>query len=84
MIRKLAYAALATGLFFGAAQAQEGMIDALNAALRQGINTPERQRIFDTQGAEPIASSPKDFDRFLKTESERMTTMLRDAGIVAQ
>ncbi|PWE52210.1 sugar ABC transporter substrate-binding protein [Metarhizobium album] len=29
MIRKLAYAALATGLFFGAAQAQEGMIDAL-------------------------------------------------------
>lgn len=62
----------------------QGMIDALNAALRQGINTPERQRIFDTQGAEPIASSPKDFDRFLKTESERMTTMLRDAGIAAQ
>lgn len=60
------------------------MVDALNAALKQGIHTPERQRIFDAQGAEPVASTPEQFDAFLKAESVRMSALLRDAGIAAK
>jgi tripartite-type tricarboxylate transporter receptor subunit TctC len=60
------------------------MVDALNAALKKGIHTPERQSIFDAQGAEPVASTPEQFDAFLKAESVRMSALLRDAGIAAQ
>lgn len=52
-------------------------------ALKKGIASPEVQKLFDTQGAEALASSPEEFGAFLKNGSARFATIIRGAGISA-
>jgi tripartite-type tricarboxylate transporter receptor subunit TctC len=59
------------------------LIDALNAGLKKGIASPDIQKLFDAQGAEPIASSPEAFSAFLREESARFAAIIRGAGISA-
>ena len=44
---------------------------------------PEVQKLFDSQGAVGIASSPEEFGKFLKDEHARFTDIIRNAGISA-
>jgi tripartite-type tricarboxylate transporter receptor subunit TctC len=67
----------------GPASLPRPMIDALNAGLKKGIASADIQKLFDTQGAEPVASSPEEFSAFLKQESARFAAIIRSAGISA-
>jgi tripartite-type tricarboxylate transporter receptor subunit TctC len=68
----------------GPANLPPPLVQALNAALKQGIAAPEVQKRFDGQGADAIASSPEDFAKFLKEETARFADMIRNAGISAE
>jgi tripartite-type tricarboxylate transporter receptor subunit TctC len=67
----------------GPANLPRPLIDALNAGLKKGIASPDIQKLFDAQGAEPIASSPEAFSAFLREESARFAAIIRGAGISA-
>jgi tripartite-type tricarboxylate transporter receptor subunit TctC len=57
------------------------VIATLNRALRGALADPELQKIVTSQGAEIVASSPEEFAQFLKTESERLSIVIREANI---
>jgi tripartite-type tricarboxylate transporter receptor subunit TctC len=67
----------------GPANLPRALIDELNGGLKKGIASPDIQKLFDAQGAEPIASSPEAFSAFLKEESDRFAVIIRGAGISA-
>lgn len=67
----------------GPANLPRPMVETLNAGLKKGIGSADVQKLFDTQGAEPIASSPEEFGAFLKAESARFAAIIRSAGISA-
>jgi tripartite-type tricarboxylate transporter receptor subunit TctC len=67
----------------GPANLPRPMVETLNAGLKKGIASGDVQKLFDTQGAEPIASSPEEFGAFLKDESARFAAIIRGAGISA-
>ncbi len=68
----------------GPANLPPQLVNSLNAGLKKGIASPEVQKLFDTQGADAVASSPEEFARFLKDETGRFADMIRSAGIAAQ
>jgi tripartite-type tricarboxylate transporter receptor subunit TctC len=59
-------------------------IAALNAAANQAIRDPEVRRIFTTNGAEPIGSSPEEYAAFIRTERETLREAVRVTGIRMQ
>jgi tripartite-type tricarboxylate transporter receptor subunit TctC len=67
----------------GPANLPPALVQALNAALKQGVSSPDVQKRFDGQGADAIASSPTEFAQFLKHETARFADMIRSAGISA-
>ena len=67
----------------GPANLPRPMVETLNAGLKKGIASADVQKLFDAQGAEPVASSPEEFSAFLKAESARFAAIIRGAGISA-
>jgi tripartite-type tricarboxylate transporter receptor subunit TctC len=67
----------------GPANLPQPMVDTLAGGLKKGISSPEVQKLFDSQGAVGIASSPEEFGKFLKDENARFTDIIRNAGISA-
>jgi tripartite-type tricarboxylate transporter receptor subunit TctC len=74
------------GTWFGLlapAHTPQPIIDTLNKALAGQLHDPQLQRLIRNQGAEVVASSPAEFGKFLKEESDRLATVIRDANIRA-
>lgn len=57
------------------------VIATLNKAITTSLDSPESRKIFASQGAEIVGSSPEQFAAFLKTESERLSTVIRERSI---
>jgi tripartite-type tricarboxylate transporter receptor subunit TctC len=75
------------GTWFGLlapAKTPRGIVDALNKALKKSLDDPEFNRIAESQGAKVVASSPEEFATFLKTESARLSKVIREANIGAR
>jgi len=57
------------------------IIDKLNAAIVKVVNNPEIKEQFYTQGSEPTTNSPQEFSQFIRDETERMSKVVKTAGI---
>lgn len=49
----------------------------------QILNAPDLKERFAARGVELVASSPEEFTAFLKSEKEKWSKVIRDAGIHA-
>jgi len=71
----------APGGLFAPAGTPAPVVGTLSKALRGALVDPEFQKIVTSQGAKIVSSSPEEFARFLKAESERLSTVIREANI---
>jgi tripartite-type tricarboxylate transporter receptor subunit TctC len=74
------------GTWFGLlapAHTPEAIVGTLNKALKTTLRDPEFEKIATSQGARIAASSPEEFAKFLKRESERLSKVIVDANIRA-
>ena len=60
------------------------IVDRLNVEAIKALNSPEARDKLAVLGAEPMAMTPAAFDEFLRAETERMTQVVKNAGIKAQ
>lgn len=57
------------------------IIDRLAATIAQGMQAPEVRARVAADGSEAIGSTPREFDRFVRSELERFARTIKDAGI---
>ena len=63
------------------ARTAPAIIARLQQAVASAARTPETRARFDALGAEPVADSPEDYARFVRTEDDRWGKLVRDARI---
>ena len=63
------------------ARTAPAIIARLQQAVASAARTPETRARFDALGAEPVADSPEDYARFVRTEYDRWGKLVRDARI---
>ncbi len=57
------------------------IIDKINRDVVASLSAPEAREAMLAQGAEPVPSSPQEFDAFLKAEIKKWGKVIKDAGI---
>lgn len=57
------------------------IVDTLNRALREVMTQPDVRAAFENLGIEVVLNSPDEFGALLKSELQRWTTFVRQAGI---
>lgn len=63
------------------ARTPPAIIARLQQAVASAARNPETRARFDALGAEPVADSPEDYARFVRTEYDRWGKLVRDARI---
>lgn len=61
----------------------QSIVQKLNGAVLRALRTAEVNDALIRQGAEPLPSTPADFERYLKSEIAKWTTVIRQAGVRA-
>lgn len=60
------------------------IIAKLNADLHKALNSPDVQRRLTEQGVDPAPSTPEQFAAFIRTETEKWSRVVKDAGVPQQ
>ena len=61
----------------------QSIVQKLNGAVLRALRTADVNDALVRQGAEPLPSTPADFERYLKSEIAKWTTVIRQAGVRA-
>jgi tripartite-type tricarboxylate transporter receptor subunit TctC len=80
-IAEAALPGYATGLWFGIlgpAGTPKPIIDKISDAANKALKDPAVLKQLEAQGLNALGGSPDDFSRYIKSESERWTRILRD------
>ncbi len=62
------------------AKTPRAIVARLNAALTQVVHSPETRRQFETQGADPVGSTPAEFGALIRAESEKYAKVVKSSG----
>jgi len=57
------------------------IIGRLNAELAKVVSAPDMKPRFASAGVEPLTSTPEEFGKFIRSETNRFARVIRDAGI---
>ncbi len=57
------------------------IIDRVNAAMQQVLAAPDTRQKFEALGSDVLPGSGADFDRIMKTEVQKWTQVVREAGV---
>ena len=63
------------------AKTPKAIIDRVNAAIVKVALSPKVRAQFETQGSEPVASSPEEFAAFMRAESDKHGKLVKLSGI---
>ncbi len=74
------YEAASWGGFAGPARMNGTIVEKLNAETLRALRTPEVTDAMVRQGAEPLGSTPKEFDAYLKSEIGKWKKLILDLG----
>jgi tripartite-type tricarboxylate transporter receptor subunit TctC len=66
---------------FAPSKTPKDIITKLHAAMTGALQAPAVRDKLVQDGAEPVGSSPEEFARFLRTETEKWGKVARSAGI---
>ena len=69
-----------TGILVPAGTSPE-VVDRLNAAINQGLKSPEMNSTLGRLGAEANAGSPRDFAAFIADETRKWGAIVKSAGV---
>ena len=59
----------------------QAVVNKLSAEVARIVRLPDVAQRFELDGAEPVGSTPKEFAAFLKTEMQKWSKVIKDAGI---
>jgi len=59
------------------------VVASLNAEINKTLSTPEMNRFLDSEGAQAVPGTPKQFGDLVASEIQRWTKVARDADIHA-
>jgi tripartite-type tricarboxylate transporter receptor subunit TctC len=62
----------------------KSIIDKLNSSIVKISRLPEIKDQFYSQGAEPVSNTSTEFSNFIRDETERMSIIVKTAGIKAE
>jgi tripartite-type tricarboxylate transporter receptor subunit TctC len=62
----------------------QAIVNKLSAEVARIVKLPEVSQRFQLDGAEAVGSTPKEFAAFLRTEMQKWSKVIRDAGIKAE
>lgn len=68
----------------GPAGLPKDIVVQLNDHIVRGAKSPDVEKAMNARGGEIVTSSPEEFGRLIKEESERMRKLIKDANITAQ
>lgn len=68
------------GLFAPAGTAK-AIVDRVNSDVVASLNAPEAREVLLAQGAEPMPTTPREFEAFLRAEINKWGRVIREAGI---
>ncbi|MBI3938216.1 MAG: tripartite tricarboxylate transporter substrate binding protein [Betaproteobacteria bacterium] len=57
------------------------IVGSLNAGMLQVLRSPDVADAITRQGADPLGSTPEEFERYMKAEIAKWTKVIRDAGV---
>jgi tripartite-type tricarboxylate transporter receptor subunit TctC len=57
------------------------VIERLHRELGAVVASPETQKRFEAEGADPLQMSPEEFGRFIARETAKWSRVVKDAGI---
>jgi len=60
------------------------VINRINAEMKRAVANPQFVKHLAVIGLEPASSSPAEFHEMIRTELERWTRVIRQAGITAE
>ncbi|MGZ5176237.1 MAG: tripartite tricarboxylate transporter substrate-binding protein, partial [Burkholderiales bacterium] len=63
------------------ARTPKPIIDRINRDVVDSLKMPEARDALLAQGAEPVPTTPQEFDTFLKAEIRKWGKVIKDAGI---
>ena len=66
---------------FAPARTPPAIIDKLHADFARVLKLPEVRQLLESQGAEAVANSPKEFERIVRADLEKWRTVLKAAQI---
>lgn len=66
---------------FAPANTPKPVIDRLHNELTKAMQLPDVKARFAGIGAEPVGSTPEELEKYLRTETERWTKLIRERGI---
>ncbi|MDP1993016.1 MAG: tripartite tricarboxylate transporter substrate binding protein [Syntrophales bacterium] len=66
---------------FAPAKTPRAVINKLHAEVVKSLKLPEVRDRLASQGAEPVGSTPEEYDAFVKTESAKWAKVCKEAGI---
>ena len=61
-----------------------GIITRLNLALVKGWQSGDTHKRLEADGSEPVTSTPQTFATLIRSETEKWTRIIKDAGITPQ
>jgi tripartite-type tricarboxylate transporter receptor subunit TctC len=66
---------------FAPAGTPRPIVDRVHASVKKALNFPDVRKSLESQGADPVASSPDEYDRYNRTEIARWIEVARKAGV---
>jgi tripartite-type tricarboxylate transporter receptor subunit TctC len=60
------------------------ILSKLNTDLHKALNSPDVQRRLMEQGVDPAPSTPDQFAAFIRSETEKWSKVVKDAGVPQQ
>lgn len=60
------------------------IVDKLNAEITKVVNRPDVKEAWANQGAEAMAMTPAEFDKYLRADIDKWAKVIKEAGIKAQ
>jgi tripartite-type tricarboxylate transporter receptor subunit TctC len=66
---------------FAPAGTPKPIVDKINRDVVASLKTPEARDALLAQGAEPMPTTPQEFDAFVKAEIRKWGKVIREAGI---
>jgi len=66
---------------FAPARTPDAIVQTISRAVGEIMRTPEARTLLISQGAEPVPSTPQEFDKFLRAEIAKWGKVIKNAGI---
>ena len=66
--------------FFAPAKTPPAILDRLHREVAKAVHLPDVKQRFEAEGADPVGSTPAEFEAFFRSEAEKWAEVARKSG----